>query len=333
MSDSPIAGINGFGRFGLGLFRAWFDDPAPKYAIGFINDDSLTGDTIRQILKHDAVVTAFNDLDVVCVDGHLQIRRDDGRELRVGISSGPIEQCGWLREVGLVFDCSSRASNFERYTQLLGERTRAVLIGATTHVADATLVMGYNHAAYLKGRDRIISFGSCTVIPGVHLIAMIEALFGLENVLINIVHSVPRWRLESGQSTALGRKVCSLERVAPMVVPTLAGGDIKVNYTFAPFHGVSLMDFAFHLTRPFSREDVLEQMHAFVRQKGLDTLIGFVAEDEGAAAFLNSEKSITLIESSFDVRGRRLFFFGYFNNEGSGIRLHELASFIVSTWH
>lgn len=41
MSDRSVAGINGFGRFGLGLFRAWFFDPNRQYDISFINDDTI----------------------------------------------------------------------------------------------------------------------------------------------------------------------------------------------------------------------------------------------------------------------------------------------------
>lgn len=125
-----------------------------------------------------------------------------------------------------------------------------MLIGATTDVADTTLVMGHNEADFNAVNHRIVSFGSCTVIPGIHVINRLHSRFGLRAALVNIVHSVPRWRLEGGEWPSLVRKICSLEAAAAALIPSLPLLATKVNYTYAPYAGVSLMGLRVHACAP-----------------------------------------------------------------------------------
>ena len=329
---TPRAGINGFGRFGLGLFRAWFEDPGRTYEIAFLNDDALTIGQIAQILKYDPVVTAFHHLDIGVEGDRLQIRRADGALLDMEVTTGAVERARWRAEPQIIFECSSRASNFTKYADETLSGAQVVLIGATTDAADATLIVGLNEQAYNARTCRVISFGSCTVIPGVHVINMVQSTAGVRDVLVNIVHSVPKWQLDAGRWTGLGRKSCTLEVVAPTLVGSVLPEQVKVNYTYAPYYGASVMDFAFRLVSPLSAAGLLERLTDWVDRHDLGSIIGFADTDLGGAAHTDAHHSIKIIKSSIDVRGERAFFFGYFNNEGSGIRLHELAESIVRAW-
>ena len=49
-----IAGINGFGRFGLHLLKYWLDRASSSnFNIGYINDDTITIDQVLDTLNND----------------------------------------------------------------------------------------------------------------------------------------------------------------------------------------------------------------------------------------------------------------------------------------
>jgi len=193
--------------------------------------------------------------------------------------------------------------------------------------------MGFNETDYNEQANRVISFGSCTVIPGVHVINIVQSTAGVKNVLVNVVHSVPKWQLDARGLKTIVRKRCTLESVVPTLIKSISPGNIKVNYTYAPYHGVSLMDFAFTLDQPISKPQFISSLKHHVSQGRLNEIIGLVDEDTGAAEHKHSTRSISIIESSIDVREDKVYFFGYFNNEGSGVRLHELSNYVVRSWH
>lgn len=329
MTDAPRATINGLGRFGLGLLSAWFEDRDKTYRIVHINDDVLTIRQIAAIMRSDPVVSTFHDADVRCAGDLLSLLDQDGRRLALRVTTGDIASNASSGEMRLLFDCSGRASNFTKYKSALRSVADLVLLGATTDVADATLVMGHNEAKFDKDRHRVISFGSCTVIPGIHILNRLHVAFGLRAALVNIVHSVPRWRLEAGEWTGLARKTCSLEATVATLIPALPPLTTKVNYTYAPYAGVSLMDFGCTLVRAASARQVLEALSAEKSTVPDRVIVGFCRSDQGGQAHLRSQTSIDIVEPSIDVRDDRVYFFGYFNNDGSGNRLHELAKYLL----
>lgn len=332
MTRVPSAMINGLGRFGLGVLSAWFEDRHRTYSIDHINDDVLTIEQIATTLRSDPVVQTFHRADVRWSGDTLSLTGEDGRQVSLRVTTGDLAAHS-REQKQLLFDCSGRASNFARYKSTLSHVADLVLIGATTVLADATLIMGYNETDFDRARHRVVSFGSCTVIPGIHILNRMQRVFGVRAVLINIVHSVPRWQLEQGKWAGLARKVCSLEAAAATLIPDLPPQTTKVNYTYAPYAGASLMDFAFDLFRPASPEQILEALSVRAPSEHAPNIVGLVASDRGGQAHLMSRTSIDIVAPSIDVRHNRAYFFGYFNNDGSGNRLHELAKDLLRRSH
>lgn len=323
-----VAGINGFGRFGLGLFRSWFFDPNCSYEISFINDDAPSISDILRILQTDPIITEFHSLPMVRRGNILEIRSGSGNVKEILITKGPIAQASWLGSPDLIFECSGITRSRNNCRDLLISKTQNILVGSTTEIADSTLVMGYNHADYRKSHDKIISFGSCTVIPGVHLISFVKNKLKLKKCSINIVHSVPKWQLDAGVFKTIRRKECTLESIAPKLIKSIDPKDIKVNYTYAPYYGVSLMDFEFDVENIVTVAEFASLLSKEVLEGKFKDIISLTENDIGPENHINSPFSISIVKSSIDIRGNRIYFFGYFNNEGSGIRLHELAEFI-----
>jgi len=323
------AALNGFGRFGFGLFRAWFNDPNSNYEISYINDSVLSANQIRDILLYDLFICDFHSSDIRVSENTLRISRPNGRTAEIQVSQGALILAPWRGVPEVIFECSGAKENHDSCGSMIIGRTKNVVVGATVPQSDATLIMGHNNTDFNPISHKVVSFGSCTAIPGVHVISLIKESFPLIATTVNIVHSVPKWQLEMGRWKSLARKACSLEAVAPALISGLESPSLKVNYTFAPYHGVSLMDFDFFVAETVSSRDVCSVLRLASRSPKRMGILATSDLDAGGEEWENSEASIALILKSIDVRDRRIFFHGYFNNEGSGIRLHELYSFMI----
>jgi len=307
----PVAAISGFGRFGLGLFRAWYFDPDSTYDIAYINDDYIDIYKIALILKDDPIVTDFHDLSVEIEENTLVISEED-REVRITVTQGQIESAPWLGVPDYLFECSGITRNHNNIHSLVTGNTKNVLVGAAIDKADATLVMGANHREYNKTTDKVISFGSCTVVPGVNVISWAEKLLGVKHASVNIVHSVAKWQLDQGRWTTIERKSCSLEKVVPQAIHTLTPKQIKVNYTYAPYYGPSLMDFEVAASKEVTAEEFTKLLADEVNDGSFKNLVSLTEVDDGADNHIHSRFSIDIVKSSIDVHDDRIFFYGYF---------------------
>lgn len=324
------AGLNGFGRFGFGLFRAWFFDAKALYTISYLNDNLLKIDDITRILQSDPVITDFHNVPLRVERDHIHMSRPNGREVEIQVTHGQVHSASWLGKPDIMFECSGITRDNSRCHDFLIGNTQNVIVASTVTNADATLVMGYNHDSYDKTAHKVVSFGSCTVIPGVNMLAFMHRHFKFKSCMINIIHSVPKWQLDAGRWKTIARKVCSLERVGPLILPFVKPDTLKINYTYAPYHGVSLMDFQFNLESSISRDSFIQTLTKEMESGRLKNLVTMIDEDTGAENQTDSQYSLVIIKSSIDTRDDRMFFFGYFNNEGSGIRLHELAQHVLA---
>ena len=73
-----IAGINGFGRFGLHLLKYWLDRASSSnFKIGYINDDSITIDQALDTLNNDNKVL-FTKYRIKKLGNHIRILEPNG---------------------------------------------------------------------------------------------------------------------------------------------------------------------------------------------------------------------------------------------------------------
>lgn len=328
------AGINGFGRFALNLLAVWWDDVNATYSIDFINDEELAPKEIVNIIQNDAIVRTFRKAKVALLDGStLVIESPLGKRAEILISQGAPECVPWLGKPRLWLECSGKRSSSSQAlcAPFICGDTEHVVVSATAHDADATLVYGFNHQDFDKSTHKIISYGSCTVNPGITLGQEINEAYGVTSMLVNVVHNVQGYNLDNGHFNTLHRKSCTLEVVAPRLLPFLEDDQIQVLYTVVPWRGASLIDFVFDVkTRP-TREEVLRHLRTASREPGgLAGLIELVASDCGPESVLESRYSMSIVEQWTHAENGKITISGYFYNEGSGSRLHDLVKYLVT---
>ena len=169
--------INGYGRIGRNVLRAWFENGAdPTLAFVAVNDLGKP-EALAHLTRYDSTHGRFAG-EVCLEDGDLVI---GGHRLRVFNEADP-ERLPWdALDVDVVLECTGQFRARAEAARHLAAGAGKVVIGAAPFdEVDATLVYGVNHAA-LQDSDRVLSSVSCTTHALVPLVKILDEAFGIDH--------------------------------------------------------------------------------------------------------------------------------------------------------
>ena len=186
--------INGFGRIGRNVLRAWFESPKQfHFEIVAINDIADV-QTLVHLFKYDSTHGRFNGKVDIAIENekiYLNIQSNQ-RNLKVEVlQQKQPELLPWASlQIDVVLECTGLFRSHAYATRHLEAGAKRVIIGAAPfdHV-DAAIVYGVNHAD-VKASDQIISSVSCTTQALVPLVKIIDDAFGIETALMTEIHAV-----------------------------------------------------------------------------------------------------------------------------------------------
>ena len=178
-------GINGYGRIGRNIVRAYFENFSDSnLEIVAIND---LGDpaALAHLTRYDTAHGRFGGT-VELADNAMTINNH-----RIALFSirSP-EQLPW-KELGvdIVFECTGIFTSQEKASLHLKAGAKKVLISAPASGAvDATVVYGVNHETILP-EHTVISNASCTTNCLASIVAPLHKTFGVEQGFMTTVHS------------------------------------------------------------------------------------------------------------------------------------------------
>lgn len=319
----PKAGINGFGRFGQHLLKYWLEraGQAP-FSIDWIHDAKLSLEQAFDIITQDDYLGPFYKCRLKLGPHGLVARLADGRQHSIVYTSGDSKPTSWLGLPDLFLECSGRHTDATTCQNFLGGNTQLVIVSATSLNADALLVYGYNHHRF-NPKQRVVSYGSCTVNAFVPLAHFLDQHYGVKESDVHVIHNVPGYTLSD--HTTLVRKPCTLETVAPRLLGFIQPHNFTVNYTLIPYTGVSVMDLRFELQNSPSPTQLVHSMEASIRQGALKDLYLIAPEDKGPNAHKFTTVSAVLVKPNIKLVGNNLYLHTYFDNENSVNRYYDLA--------
>jgi len=252
--------INGFGRIGRNVFRAWLeqtDSPHQIVAINDLGDPSINA----HLLKYDSVhSTLKHDVSVTGTTMHV-----DGRQVSC-IQQRNAQSLPWRDlNIDIVLECTGVFTTRELAGEHLTAGARQVLISAPADDADATIVFGVNEHI-LDGSHRIISNASCTTNCLAPLAKVLHQQLGIETGLATTIHAFTndqrltdvyhadvmraRAATQSLIPTQTGA-ASAIWRVLPELKGKLDGLAVRV-----PLINVSLLDLTFEASRLTSASEV-----------------------------------------------------------------------------
>ncbi|WP_284165193.1 glyceraldehyde 3-phosphate dehydrogenase NAD-binding domain-containing protein [Frigidibacter sp. SD6-1] len=219
--------INGFGRIGRSVLRAWAENPARTGIEVVAINDIARPDMAAYLFEYDSTFGPFRgevrlDPGALVVNGHA-IRLTGERDLAA------LD----LSDIDLVMECTGRAG--DRAVADAGLRAGAgrVLVSGPALTADYTVVLGANEGG-LSAAHRVVSNASCTTNALAPLAHLLDEAFGVGTGWMTTIHcytgsqptvDAPAADFARSRAAALSMvpTTTSAQKLLDVVLPGLAG--------------------------------------------------------------------------------------------------------------
>ncbi|UAW98799.1 erythrose-4-phosphate dehydrogenase [Halopseudomonas nanhaiensis] len=328
--------LNGYGRIGRCILRAWHERGDQGIDIVALNDIADPA-SIEYLTRFDSTHGRFPG-EVRLEDGKLQI---DARRISVLRQAEP-EAVDWAgMGVDLVLECSGRYTTREQGQRFVDAGVPRVLFSqpmASEAAIDATLVYGVNHTQ-LSPAARLVSNASCTTNCSVPLLKLLDGALGLEFVSITTIHSAMNDQpvIDAYHDSDLRRTRSAFQSIIPVstglargierLLPELAGR-IQAKAVRVPTVNVSALD----MTLLVSRDTSAQEINRLLAEAAAGPLKGLVAYSElpHASCDFNHDPHSAIVDGSQTlVSGPRLVnLLVWFDNEwGFANRMLDVAGY------
>ncbi|WP_296422848.1 glyceraldehyde 3-phosphate dehydrogenase NAD-binding domain-containing protein [Yoonia sp.] len=314
--------INGFGRIGRTVLRAWTKGAWPEIDIVGINDIAAP-DLCAHLFAYDSVFGPFpgsaeHENGALVIDGHAIpfYRSEDASTLD-------------LSGVDLVLECTGKANSRDIAERGLRAGARRILISGPSDAADLTMVLGANEV--LLADQTIVSNASCTTNALAPLVRLLDDTWGLQTGWMTTIHcytgsqptiDAPRGDMLRSRAAALSMvpTTTSAQQLLNLVLPGIAGR-IEAAAVRVPVASVSAVD----LTVMLNAAPTLDALHHVIRQQSgvighTDKLL--VSSDLRA----RPESLIVSLPETRVTQGGLVRVFGWYDNEwGFSCRMLDVA--------
>ena len=312
--------INGFGRIGRNIVRAYYERPELHQQIKIVAINDLGDSSINaHLLQFDSVHGYFHK--IVTHDEH-SLTVENNKILC--FSERDPSKLPWKEhKIDLVCECTGLFTDKQSAAKHITAGAKKVLISAPGKNVDATVVYGINDQS-LKSTDKIISNASCTTNCLAPIAKPLNDSLGIETGLMTTIHAYTNdqqlsdsyhsdvYRARSATMSMIPTKTgaaSAISEVIPELIGKLDGMAVRV-----PTINVSLVDFSFNATRETSMEEV-------------NTIIKDAAENSLQGILNYSDKPLVSIDynhnphsSNFDslqtkVKGSLVKVMSWYDNE------------------
>ena len=263
--------INGFGRIGRLVFRAYLErsnEFNETYEISYINDLADIDSNIH-LLKYDSVHGAFGDEIQKTADNKFKVGQN---EITVTSEKNPIDINWAKKEVDVILECTGVFASKEKALLHVESGAKKVVVSAPCTNADFTVVQGVNHEK-INSDHVIISNASCTTNCLSPVAYVIDKEFGIENGYMTTIHSytgdqntVDTFHKDLRRARAAANNIIPTStgaaKAVGLVLPHLKG---KLDGTAirVPTPNVSLVDFKFNTQKAISVDELNKKFQEY----------------------------------------------------------------------
>ena len=263
--------INGFGRIGRLVFRAYLErsnEFNETYEISYINDLADIDSNIH-LLKYDSVHGAFGDEIQKTADNKFKVGQN---EITITSEKNPIDINWAKKEVDVILECTGVFASKEKALLHVESGAKKVVVSAPCTNADFTVVQGVNHEK-INSDHVIISNASCTTNCLSPVAYVIDKEFVIENGYMTTIHSytgdqntVDTFHKDLRRARAAANNIIPTStgaaKAVGLVLPHLKG---KLDGTAirVPTPNVSLVDFKFNTQKAISVEELNKKFQEY----------------------------------------------------------------------
>ena len=263
--------INGFGRIGRLVFRAYLErsnEFNETYEISYINDLADIDSNIH-LLKYDSVHGVFGDEIQKTADNKFKVGQN---EITVTSKKNPIDLNWAEKEIDVILECTGVFASKEKALLHVESGAKKVVVSAPCTNADFTVVQGVNHEK-MNSDHVIISNASCTTNCLSPVAYVIDKEFGIENGYMTTIHSytgdqntVDTFHKDLRRARAAANNIIPTStgaaKAVGLVLPHLKG---KLDGTAirVPTPNVSLVDFKFNTQKAISVDELNKKFQEY----------------------------------------------------------------------
>ncbi|MEJ6396719.1 type I glyceraldehyde-3-phosphate dehydrogenase [Yoonia sp. 208BN28-4] len=314
--------INGLGRIGRTVLRAWAQGAAPDIEVVGVND-MAAADLIAHLVAYDSVFGPYRG--TVTLDGDTLVIDDHRMPIHTTTDISGLDLSG----VDIVMDCTGKADDRAFAERGLKAGAHRVLVSGPSDAADVTIVLGANESDLAD--QPIVSNASCTTNALAPLVRLLEDTWGIKAGWMTTIHcytgsqpmiDAPRGDFQRSRAGALSMvpTTTSAMRLLDQVLPDIAGR-IEGAAVRVPVASVSAVDMTLTL-RDTPTLDAAQEL--FLQQSGIigSTTLPLISSDLRA----RPESLIIALPETRITQAGLLRVFGWYDNEwGFSHRMLELA--------
>ena len=322
--------INGFGRIGRNILRAFSENPRNYLEVIAINDLGPV-QTNAHLLKYDSVHGRFGS-EIEITDNSIDIGHGP---IAVTAIRNPAE-LPW-NDVDIVLECTGFFTERATAAQHLENGAARVIVSAPCKDADKTIVYGVNHGA-LSDQDIVISNASCTTNCLAPVAQVLNDSIGLKRGFMTTIHSYTGDQptldtmhkdLYRARSAALNMipTTTGAARAVGLVMPDLLGKLDGVSIR-VPTPNVSCVDLTFEASRDTTINEINAAFEAAAAEGTLKGVLGTTNEPLVSMDFNHdSRSSIVALDQTKVMEGTMCRILSWYDNEwGFSNRMLDTAT-------
>lgn len=325
--------INGYGRIGQAVLRAIYADARySEFKVVAINEQ-CDSETLGYVTRYDTTYGRF-PVSVEVEDGRLVVNGDP----ITLVHQQDAARVPWSKHaVDLVIECSgSFTDRSTAETHLASGAQRLLISQPAWDAADATIIHGFN-GRDLHAGHRVVSAGSCTTNCVVHVLRLLDEVFGVKSGVSTTIHSAMNDQpaIDRCQADALRLNRGAINSIVPVETGLGQGvgkffphlkGRFESHHLRVPTTNVSLMDLTITLATHASAEKVNEIFRE-AAQGGLRSILGYTEEQCVSVDYNHDSRSCIIDGTQTRVcDGSTVKVFAWFDNEyGYANRMLDIA--------
>lgn len=330
--------INGFGRIGRLVFRAWLESGRDDIEIIAINDlaDIKTN---AHLLKYDSVHGPL-PFDVSTEGDDTIIT--NGKKIKCVQERDPADLPWGEMGIDIVYECTGFFTERDAAAKHISAGAKKVLISAPAKNEDLTVVYGVN-SDQLKAEHTVVSNASCTTNCLAPVAFAIHSKIGIEQGFMTTIHSY------TGDQRVVDTMHSDMHRAraaALNMIPTSTGAAKAVGKVLPELNGkldgvsvrvptpnVSLVDLKFTPSRETTAEEINQVVSEFANGS-LKGVLGVYDEPLVSGDFNhNPLSSVFSLDGTKVIDGKLVRIMSWYDNEwgfsnrmlDTGAKMHDVG--------
>ncbi len=342
MGPRPLRiAINGYGRIGRNVLRAWLERGCPSHLQFVAVNDLGEPATLAHLTRYDSTHGRL----------HGAAELDGADLLLASRASETPHRVRLLREaapdllpwsalgVDVVLECTGQFRARAEAARHLAAGAGKVIIGAAPFdEVDATVVYGVNHDT-VRAEHRVLSSVSCTTHALAPLVKILDGAYGIESALMTEIHAVTSDQVlldhthrDLRRGRAAGHNIIpttsssigALKRVLPHMAGRVDGYSIRV-----PTLNVAAIDLSFVAREPLT----VDGINGLFREQAAGSyreILGYCEDWLVSSDFNHLPQSLFFDATETRVVGRQAKVLAWYDNEwGYANRLLDLCGVLA----